>query len=93
MCTQWAGAVRPLRQVSGSLGRYAPIPRRHRDEVIDAVHEKSFAACDAANAGVTEANAMEISGGGLHAGFEVGTLQKHVATKRNVWADGRLHCA
>jgi hypothetical protein len=66
-------------RLSGTpMGRMAPIAATTKEEVI-AVLKKSFDACDAANAGVTEANAMEISGGGFMRGSKIGTIQKNVA--------------
>jgi uncharacterized damage-inducible protein DinB len=59
------------------IGRMAPITATTKEEVI-AVLKKSFDACDAANASVTEANALEISGGFMR-GSKIGTIQKNVA--------------
>jgi hypothetical protein len=66
-------------RLSGTpMGRMAPITATTKEEVI-AVLKKSFDACDAANASVTEANALEISGGGFMRGSKIGTIQKNVA--------------
>ncbi len=59
-------------------GRMAPITATTKEEAI-VVLKKSFDACDAANASVTEANALEISGGGFMRGSKMGTIQKNVA--------------
>lgn len=66
------------------MGRMAPITATTKEEVI-AVLKKSFDACDAANATVTEANALEISGGGFMRGSKIGTIQKNVAHNNELY--------
>jgi hypothetical protein len=65
-------------------GRMAPITATTKEEVI-AILKKSFDACDAANASVTEANALEISGGGFMRGSRIGTIQKNVAPNNELY--------
>lgn len=60
------------------MSRPTPSTEITKEDVI-AVLKKSFDACDAANAAITEANAMEISGAGYMRGSKIGLIQKNVA--------------
>lgn len=65
--------------ISGTPMARTPQPAAtSKDEVIAAL-KKSFDACDAANASVTEANALEVSGSGFMRGSKLGNIQKNVA--------------
>jgi hypothetical protein len=55
------------------MSRPTPSTETTKEDVI-AVLKKSFDACDAANAAITEASAMEISGAS-----KIGLIQKNVA--------------
>jgi hypothetical protein len=59
-------------------GRMEPVSASSKDDVIAAL-KRSFDVCDSANATVTEANAMEVSGQGFLRGSKLGLIYKNIA--------------
>jgi uncharacterized damage-inducible protein DinB len=71
--------------ISGApFERKPPSTAATKDEVI-AVLKKSFDACDAAFATVTEANATDVSGQGFMRGSKLGNIQKNTAHNNEMY--------
>ncbi len=71
--------------VSGApFERKPPSTATTKDEVI-AVLKKSFDACDAAFATVTDANATDVSGQGFMRGSKLGNIQKNTAHNNEMY--------
>ena len=68
----------------GSFERKPPSTATGKDEVI-AVLKKSFDACDAAFATVTDANSTEVSGQGFMRGSKLGNIQKNTAHNNEMY--------
>ncbi len=68
----------------GQFERKPPSTAASKDEVI-AVLKKSFDACDAAFATVTEANATDVSGQGFMRGSKLGNIQKNTAHNNEMY--------
>ena len=74
-CAVVSGAPSERKPASSATGK---------DEVI-AVLKKSFDACDAAFATVTEANATEVSGSGFMRGSKLGNIEKNTAHNNEMY--------